>query len=439
MQQTLTTQPPIAQPDSATTRDLITIPVFLIYIWTFIHIGRPQEVFPALGAFNPGDIIAGLSILSFIFWGEKDQPVFSFPETKLFLLFFLIAIIISPFAYYKSATLGFFISFFWKVGIFLYLVTKLISTPRRIDGLIKTIMLSGFLMAVATVLSQQPGIRAAFGATYDPNDMAMLMVVTLPLSITQSLQTSNKSWKIICYSGAVFCLLALIATISRGGFLGLLAVGLFMLKTKMPGLPKKKLILVGGVLGIIFISVVGQNFTDRMATILEDVTDRRAGSGRILIWERSLVMFFDHPILGVGPSCFISAYGNYLKEGKFKGELAPKPGEWAPYSWSVAHSAYLTVLVEFGIIGFIIYINIILRTFRNLNKVLMIEPGNSQREIHFISTGIKISLFGFLTCALFLSQAYNPVLYIYFFISGNLLRKNITTYVPNSFYLLSHD
>lgn len=404
--------PPPEATTQRTTRDLITLPVFFIYLWTFIHIGRPQDVFPALKAFNPGDVMAGLSILSFLFWGEKDQPVISFPETKLFLLFFLIALLSTPFSYLQTYSVNFLINFFGKVGIYLYITAKLLTTERRIDGLIKTIMLSGFLMAVATVISQQPGIRAAAGTTYDPNDMAMLMVVTLPLALTQGLATSSKNWKIVCYACVIFCLLALIATVSRGGFLGLIAVGAYILKTKMPGLPKKKLVFIGAIFGVFFLFIAGQDFMTRMSSIFEDVSDRRAGSGRILVWQRSLVLALDHPLLGVGPGCFSSAYGRYLEEGKFRGALAPQPGEWAAYRWPVAHSAYLTVLPELGFIGFIVYLYFIRRTFWNLNNLNISNHQESiQFRIGFLSSGIKISLVGWIVCAIFLSQAYNVRLF----------------------------
>jgi probable O-glycosylation ligase (exosortase A-associated) len=376
-----------------------------------------------LKAINPGDVAAGLSILTFLFRGEKDLRFFSLPETRLFLLFFLIAFLSTPFAYLQTYSVAFLYNFFIKSGIFLYITTKLLTTEHRIDGLIKTIMLSGFLMAMATVISQQPGIRAAVGTTYDPNDMALLMVITLPLALTQGLATSNKNWKIICYICVFFCLLALIATVSRGGFLGLIAVGAYILKTKMLGLPKKKLVFIGAVFGIFFLVLVGQDFMTRMSTILEDVSDRRAGSGRILVWQRSLVLAADYPLLGVGPNCFQSAYGSYIDEGKFRGALAPLPGEWASHAWRVAHSAYLTVLVEFGLIGLIIYLNFILRTFRNFNNLNFTNlPEKNQFRIGLISTGIKISFVGFIVCALFLSQAYYILPYLYLFISGNIKR-----------------
>ncbi len=425
----------IIHPETATrssAQDLITLPVFFIYLWTFIHVGRPQDVFPALKAIYPGNIAAGLSILSFLLWGEKDKRFFSFPETKLFFLFLFIALLSTPFGYHRTHSVNFLIDFFGKVGLYLFIATKLITTERRIDGLIKTIMLSGFLMAVATALSQIAGVRTAVGTTYDPNDMALLMVVTIPLALTQGLAAKRFSWKLLSYTCLAFCLVAMIATQSRGGFIGLLAVGFFVLRTKMPGLPKRKMLLLGAVFGFFFIISMGQEFSSRMSTILEDVSSRRAGSGRMLVWQRSLVLAAHHPLLGVGPRCFQSAYGRYLNEGKFKGALAPVPGEWAAYKWAVAHSAYLTVLVEFGFFGFIIYISFILRTLRNINTIdLAALNKEAQAQWGLILSGMKISYIGFLVCIVFLSTTYSPLFFLYFFISGNLLRFSNSKIIPN--------
>ncbi|MDP2644575.1 MAG: hypothetical protein Q8P24_06520, partial [Desulfobacterales bacterium] len=209
------------------------LPLYLIFLWTFIHIGRPQDVFPALKLINPGDVVAILTLVSYIFVEKKNLRVFSFPEFRLLLLLFAVAVLSTPYGFYPKASLSFLYNFYFKIGLYLYLVAKLVTDEEQIQSMIKTVMLSGFLMAVAAVSSQQIGIRTGIGTTYDPNDLGMLFVVTLPLALFQGMTSTNRRWKIICYTGAVFNLLAVISTQSRGAYLGLVAVGGFVLISKV--------------------------------------------------------------------------------------------------------------------------------------------------------------------------------------------------------------
>lgn len=50
--------------------------------------------------------------------------------------------------------------------------------------------------------------------------------------------------------------------------------------------------------------------------------DYIAGPNRIAAWKRSLGIDKDHPILGVGPDAFITAYGHYLESDKLTGEFS---------------------------------------------------------------------------------------------------------------------
>ncbi len=312
--------------------------------------------------------------------------------------------------------------FFVKFGIYLFLVAKLVTTEERIDGMVKTIMLSGLFMAVATIVLSQPGVRAAVGTTYDPNDMALLMVTILPIALTQGLASKRWLWKIFCFGGAVFSLIAIIATQSRGGFLGLIAVAIFILFTRMPGLPKGKLILFSLILAVFFIMRTDIDYKSRMNTIFEDVSSVQAGSGRIMVWKRCLVLAADHPLLGVGPHCFNSAYGYYLENDKFKGDLSPEDVKWAPMKWATAHNSFLLILVEMGIPGLIIFMAFILRFFRNLKQAkTIVTKNNISQEINFQATGLQIAFVGFLVCAFFLSQTYSCITYLFCVLSGAMV------------------
>ncbi|RPI74742.1 MAG: hypothetical protein EHM45_17480, partial [Desulfobacteraceae bacterium] len=396
-------------------------PVYMLYAWTLVNIGRPQDFLPFLRPLHPGDVVAVIALLVFLMFGEKDKPVFSFPEFRIFLVLFAVSIACTPFGYYPSHSLEFIKIFYLKVGLYLYLVAKLITTEERIDGMIKTIVLSGFSMALASILMKQTGDRTfgAGGYTYDPNDLAMLMVTTLPIAIMQGLAAKKFLSRAFYLAGSAVCVIVFTYTMSRGGFLGLIGVVLFMLFTKIPQINKKLIIGFLIILSIVFIYKLDPVYSDRLRTIRADVSDIKAGSGRILVWKRGLVIFKDHPILGVGPGVFMDCYGSYIMENKFKGELSvAKAGK----QWKTAHNTYLLVLTELGIFGFIAFLWLIVRVFKNLALLKRAEEGVPVKR-GLQATGLQISLVGYLGCAFFLTAQTETLLYLSLILSGAMVRR----------------
>lgn len=378
-------------------------------------------MFTFLVPYHIGDITAGLTILSYYLTGQHRPEIRSYPEVRLFFIFVVFSALCVPFGFYPAKGVKFLLDFGLKIGIYLWLVAKLISTQERIQGLLKTLMFSGVINALSAVLRAGTGGRIGGGGAYDPNDLALVLVTTLPITVMQGLSSASKIWKVICYLGALFSLLGLIATQSRGGFLGLIAVGGFMLVIRVPGISKKNLILTLGVLAIFFGSYIGTQYKERIETIFEEtLNDVAAGSGRIGVWKQALQIARDHPMFGVGPLAFSTAHGQYLEAGKFEGELSR---ERLGGMWRTAHNSFLLILAEMGIPGLLIFIAINLRSFRNLRKVKTRSVGiEATRLLNIQATSLMMALFGFLVCAFFLSQSYHVTSYLFCFLSGAMVR-----------------
>lgn len=276
-------------------------------------------------------------------------------------------------------------------------------------------------MATSAILRAGTGGRIGGGTTYDPNDLALILVTTLPIAIMLGLSNPSFRWKVISLGGAAFNLIGIIATKSRGGFLGLIALGAFMLFVKLPGISKKKVTLILVILALVFGTHIGTEYKERILTILEESTsDITAGAGRIAAWKRALEIARDHPILGVGPDAFIAAYGHYLETDKFTGEISR---EEFGGMWQTAHNSFLLVLVELGVPGLLIFLAIITKAFLNFQKIIAkLANQDIYNNVRIQATTLKMALFGFLVCAFFLSQSYNVLLYVFYFLSGAMIR-----------------
>ena len=396
-------------------------PYYMLCIWTFVHIGRPQDIFTFLVPLHIGDITAAVTILSYYFTAQHRPKIGAYPEVRLFVLFLGWAALSAPFGYYPGNSLEFLFDFGLKLGIYLWLIAKLISTDGRIRGILKTLMLSGFAMATSAIMRAGTGGRIGGGATYDPNDLALILVTTLPIAIMTGLSSDSFRWKAISLGGSVFNLVGIIATRSRGGFLGLVSLGIFMLFINLPGISKKKFILILSSLAVIFGTYLGAEYKERIQTIFEESTsDITAGSGRIAVWKRALQIAREHPILGVGPSAFATAYGHYLETDKFPEDLS---AESVGGAWKTAHNSLLLILAEMGLPGFVIFLAINILSFRNFQSTKTYWQSHGALEMMSVqATALQMALAGFLVCAFFLSQAYNILIYLFCFLSGAMTR-----------------
>jgi O-antigen ligase len=401
-----------------------TITVYLVYLWTVINVGRPQDIFPILQELYPGVVVAGLCFMFYLFTSTSDRhrirgSLLLLKESKLLVAFALLAILSTPFSYYPRISLDFLKEFFLKFGLYLYLLMRLITTRERIIGLLWTLILSGLLMALAAFAHEGASIRVGGGATYDPNDLAMLMVTVLPLTIMPVFMPERLFVKLGCLVGAIFMLLAVMATQSRGGFLGLVAIAIALSLVRIRQVPRLKRIVPLLFLTFVFISFAGEQYIGRLATITDQKDD---GSGRVLVWKRALFIALKHPILGVGPNAFETAYGNFLEHGKFPAELSREATRVT--KWQTAHNSYLLVLVELGIPGFLAFLAINFSAFRNLRVAanLGLRDNHELRILQIWAFGLFASLVGFCVCSFFLSQCYNTLPYVIYLLSYQILR-----------------
>jgi O-antigen ligase len=95
-----------------------------------------------------------------------------------------------------------------------------------------------------------------------------------------------------------------------------------------------------------FFTLTDQTIVGRFEEMSED-TGNINNDTRILQWKQGLKAFWDHPVLGNGPSAIPSPPAELLA----KSPDGTPAVTWKPYSHS--HQAFITVLAESGVIGLI--------------------------------------------------------------------------------------
>lgn len=368
---------------------------FLLF-WIFVGIGRPQDIFPVLAKFHLGDISA-LGLFAGLFTmprSQKNQGIIRFTEVKLEIMILALMIALIPFATIKSASFAYLKGEYLKTFILFIVSAMLIRTMEDLKSISWVLLLSMLSLSLAVFRSGVGDGTGRIGlGMYDPNDMAMILVTILPIALMYSFHSSGAR-RILGICAAVFGLFGIVLTQSRGGFLGLAAVTFFILFNRSRFNIKYLMILV--LLGVVLISFAPQSYWDRINTM----GGEDSGSGRILVWKRSIQLISDNP-LGYGLNNFTSAYGRYV-------DTIDEHTEWASQAWKTAHNSFLLIAVELGVLGLLIFLFLIYRTYNNFRKIKKMFPPDS--DIYRHAEFFRISLVGFLICAFFLSQAYAMIL-----------------------------
>lgn len=388
----------------------------LLLLWSFVLIGRPQDLLPVLQPLRPALVLTAMTLLAVIFSGEKNfKNVFLLKETKRYLLFFVIMIIGIPFAYHRRIAFeSIFLGYLLSIIFFLVLVSE-INSLKKLKSLVLIICISNFLFSFFGLLygSSDGGRFGIYGSMFDENDVAYVLTSLFPLSIYYLQFNEGLIKRIFGIITICSSIIVTLMTGSRGGLLGLITVLTIMLLTKTGGMKKSHKFMIMGLIGVVYFLMSDKLDLTRYLTLLDISSDYNVSdeTGRMQIWERAITLMLSHPITGVGVGCFTMALG-YMRESL-----------GLPPIWQATHNSFLQIGAEVGLIGFMVFILIILRSLITFLHISKIEAtSNEAREISTLGGLMFLGFIGHLVTANFLTQGYSIYFVMYFALAAVIRR-----------------
>jgi O-antigen ligase len=200
----------------------------------------------------------------------------------------------------------------------------------------------------------------------DENDLALGVAMGMPFAyFLGKSEKFSKNWKLI-FRIAFFLLgAAVIATRSRGGFLGLSSVVFIIWWFSQKRIRN---LLIGVVvvvfLGTVIIQLAPAGYVDRMNTMSDPKNATRVE--RLRSWEIGYIMWKHNPIFGVGAGQYkwnTVAYErmtSYWVSDNLTKTLAGRE----------AHSLYFSLLADLGIVGAALYALLVWGILRTLTKII---------------------------------------------------------------------
>jgi O-antigen ligase len=252
---------------------------------------------------------------------------------------------------------------FWTYGQLIlaaWMIWELAQSEARQRGLLLAYVLGAYVAAVDTILlyrRKADALKRFAAGGADANDIAMVLALALPMAWYLGMTHKRPIVRWICRAYVPVAVVAIGLTGSRGGMItttvALLFVPLSMTKLS-PGRMVTAMVMLGAA-GVLAVAYTPETLIERLATTRAEVEGRSFG-GRWKLWRAGLAVFPEDPWLGTGT-------------GGYKTAITPILGPAA----QVAHNSYLSVLVEQGLVGFVLYMTMIAAVIGSILRLPMLE------------------------------------------------------------------
>jgi O-antigen ligase len=389
---------------------------------TLFFVPQLLQLFPALGGLQIAKLTA-LLVVGYLVSSRSllDQRVRLryAPPIGLLIGILALALITVPTSVWPSHSIGYIIDAFGKNVLFVYLVLQAVRTDRDARIIAATLVAGCSLLALAVVVhlgpvvtyGNEPG-RVAVGGSYDPNDMALLLVIAIPFAFFM-IDSCRLLSKILLVAAIALMLVGLAFTESRGGFLGLCAIGVLMFLIGSRQARRLTLLVAGGSV-LMFTFIAPRSFWNRISTIYnyEGDYNLREEGGRVAVWKTGLQMIAANPVTGVGIACFP------VEHGALSGSRLQ----------IAAHNSLIQIAAELGVVGLILFVTIILLSIRRARLIrLQARRGEAERSLLWFASAVEVAFLGFAVSGFFLSHAYSPIFCFLTGLAGALVARHRLT------------
>lgn len=314
-----------------------------VLAWSWLSFMYPHRLVYGFATRFPFlDAVAGSTILAALF--SKDKKRFpAHPVLVPYVVYALWVCLTTLFAQEHDLAVDK-LSTTLKAMLLGFLVPVLITTKHRMMMLIMTVAGSfGFFAlkggAFTVVTGGQHQVIGPIGTFIeDRNDLAMALVMTIPLFRFVQLHAENVWIKRGALGLMLGAAISVLGSQSRGGLLALAIVGFWLILTSRHRI---SMTIAAGVIALFAVNFMPDTWKNRMESVQTYQEDNSA-MGRLNMWRYGMELAKDYP-LGIGFKAYKmkSVAPEYLPEG---------------IKLRASHSIYFEVLGEHGYVGLFLFL-----------------------------------------------------------------------------------
>jgi O-antigen ligase len=286
--------------------------------------------------------------------------------------------------------------------VLFWLIAATVTSTARLKTLVWTLAICAVPLALTGLRNYATGVfvngRAegyAKGLASNPNDLALMMVVILPLTVSLVGVVRSVISKALLVAIALLQIATIITTFSRGGFIALIVVlgGCLLWQVRQRALAPVVLAMVVLAAGA---TLLPTGYGARLSTIADYNSDP-TGSAQAR-WSDTLaaVQFIErHPLVGAGVGL------DYLALNEVRGE-----------TWESVHNAYLKAGVDLGLLGMVLYVLLLGSSLITARRAERDAEREGLPDLSRLAGGARIALLAFIVGAFFYPIPYHPYFYL---------------------------
>jgi O-antigen ligase len=246
---------------------------------------------------------------------------------------------------------------FAQIYAMMVIIWNFSNEKREVRGLLTAYLIGAVVAATNVFVNWGLGRSLQGSGRYanegsDPNELAVTLAIGLPIAwyLARTVSTGfvrYLSWSFLPLGG-----LTILLTGSRAGFASMMTALLIIpVSLRKTGIAMR-VVLVGylALAGVVVYLVTPTASRERIMTIESEVSSKGTIGERRRIWEAGLQTFNESPVVGIGAGAFLSHSVHYLPKRR------------------VAHSSYISVLAETGVVGFSLFLGVFLALVLVLRK-----------------------------------------------------------------------
>ena len=399
----------------------------VLFVLTIITISRVHQHYPVLEKFRP----ALLLVIASVGYAYLHPPyltrsnVLRFWPMRLVAALGVLACCSAAFGISLGGSASFILGSYVKTLAYAFLIAVSIRHVRDLFTFVWAYVVSCGILSFFSIFvfgisrgSNSYVTRLNSLYTYDSNDLGVVMMVGLPLTLLLlTVERGTKRWFLL------LILIGISATMarsgSRGGFLGFVAVGLAALMlVNGVSVARRLSVLAAAVIALAVGAPPG--YWEQMATILAPTDDYNysAIDGRKAVMERGIAYMTQYPAFGLGIDNFARA----------ECTISPKIESLrinGPIKCSAPHNSYVEAGSELGVPGFLIWVSLVIGgIFAPLRLRCRLPKSwrrgtESERFIYGATGFFAVAMVGFAVPSFFVSFAWmDPVYLMAAFLTG---------------------
>jgi putative inorganic carbon (hco3(-)) transporter len=377
--------------------------------FTAILLLTPQTLLPVLKTLRIALLAAGVSILAHMLdTTVRRQPIVR-SRREIVIAFALLvwAAITIPFSYWPSGSVALLSDQFLKAVIFLWLIAALVTTRQRLRTFAWALVLCSIPLAIIGIQHFRSGeflytgvaglkrIAGYSGLSGNPNDLALTLNLIIPIAGALIALSRGVLARSVAAGALLLSVTTVIVTFSRAGFLTLSAIGILsVIAFVKRRAPVAAAAIVATALTVVPLLPAG--YMQRLSTITDFEADPTGSAqGRWTDYRVATRLVVANPIVGAGIGQDILALDRLR----------------ARATWRSIHNAYLEYAVDLGLPGLLLFLWLLVATFRSARRVetrTSTEP--SLRDLSVLASSVQIALAAFAVAAFF-----HPIAYQFYF------------------------